>query len=167
MIQTQRLTLQPLTYEQLVKYMACDNSLETELNLAPSDRSMSPELLEAFEQTILPHVKDVTRNYLYNTLWTAISRADNQMVGDICIVGDPNAAGEIEIGYGTYDAFQRKGFMTEAVGGIISWIKQQPAVKAIIADTEKSNRASFAVLEKNGFIKVDETATLFRWRLAV
>jgi ribosomal-protein-alanine N-acetyltransferase len=30
---------------------------------------------------------------------------DNKMVGDLVIVGEPNADGEIEIGYGTYDEF--------------------------------------------------------------
>lgn len=48
------------------------------------------------------------------------------MVGDICIVGEPNASGEIEIGYGTYEEFQQKGFMTEAVGGIIKCQYRNP-----------------------------------------
>ncbi len=39
--------------------------------------------------------------------------------------GEPNANGEIEIGYGTYDEFQGKGFLTEIVGGIIEWTKNQ------------------------------------------
>lgn len=64
------------------------------------------ELKEALEQTILPNVADHTKNYLYSTLWTAISKAENKMIGDLCIVGEPNAAGEIEIGYGTYVEFQ-------------------------------------------------------------
>lgn len=167
MIQTQRLQLQPLTYEQLVKYIACDNSLETELNLATTGRTIPAELAEAFEQTILPHVKDATKNYLYNTLWTIISTADNKMVGDLCIVGEPNEAGEIEIGYGTYDEFMKKGFMTEAVAGMISWAKDQPGIKAIVANTEKNNIASFTVLEKNNFVKVGETETLFNWKLEI
>ena len=33
MIETERLILKPLTYEQLKKYIRLDNSLETELNL--------------------------------------------------------------------------------------------------------------------------------------
>jgi len=36
------------------------------------------------------------------------------MVGHLCIVREPNAKGEVEVGYGTYDEFQNKGFMTEA-----------------------------------------------------
>lgn len=164
MIETKRLILKPLTYEQLAKYIKCDNSLEVELKLNETSRMISPELKEAFEQTILPNVADKSKNYLYSTLWTAISKIDNKMVGDLCIVGEPNADGEIEIGYGTYDEFQNKGFMTEIVSGIIEWAKTQPKIKAIVASTDKTNPASFKVLEKNSFIKIGETEVLFNWK---
>jgi ribosomal-protein-alanine N-acetyltransferase len=167
MIETERLILKPLTYDQLVKYTKCDNSLEVELNLKETSRTISPELKEAFEQTILPNVADKSKNYLYSTLWTGISKAENKMIGDLCIVGEPNAEGEIEIGYGTYEEFQGKGFMTEIVGGIIEWTKTQQVVKSIIASTDKTNTASFKVLEKNNFIKIGETEALLNWKLEI
>jgi len=167
MIETERLVLKPLTYELLVKYIKCDNSLEVELNLNENSRTISSELKEAFEQTILPNVADKSKNYLYSTLWTAISKIENKMVGDLCIVGEPNASGEIEIGYGTYDEFRNKGFMTEVVSGIIEWAKTQPEIKSIVASTDKINNASFKVLKKNNFIKIGETETLFNWKLEI
>lgn len=163
MIETSRLILKPLTYEQLLKYIRCDNSLETELNLNKSSRIISPELKEAFELTILPNVADKSKNYLYSTLWTAISKSEKRMVGDLCIVGEPNLSGEIEIGYGTYEEFRNRGYMTEIVSGIIEWAKTQPGVKSLIASTEKTNTASFKVLEKNRFQKAGETETLYNW----
>ncbi len=167
MIETKRLIIKPLTYDQLIKYTKCDNSLEEELNLNETSRTMSPELREAFEQTILPNVADTAKNYLYSTLWTAISKADNKMVGDLCIIGEPNEDGAIEIGYGTYDEFQNQGFMTEMVRGIIEWAAAQPIVKSILASTDKTNAASFKVLEKNGFIKIGQTETLLNWKLEI
>jgi [ribosomal protein S5]-alanine N-acetyltransferase len=167
MIETERLILKPLTYEQLVKYTKCDNSLETELNLNTTSRTISPELKEAFEQTILPNVADKTKDYLYSTLWTAISKTENKMIGDLCIVGEPNENGEIEIGYGTYDEFQGKGFMTEIVSRIIEWAKTQEKVKSVIASTDKKNIASFKVLEKNNFTKIGETETVFNWKVII
>lgn len=167
MIETERLIIKPLTYDQLVKYIKADNSLEVELNLNETSRTISPELKEAFEQTILPNVADTTKDYLYSTLWTVISKEANKMVGDICIVGEPNENGEIEIGYGTYDEFQKKGFMTEAVEGMISWAKSQPKILSIIASTEKENIASFTILLKNNFIKIGKTETLFNWKLQI
>jgi ribosomal-protein-alanine N-acetyltransferase len=167
MIETERLLLKPLTYEQLVKYAKCDNSLETELGLKKSSRTISVELAEALAQVILPNVADTNKNYLYSTIWTAIAKAENEMVGDLCIYGEMSADGEIEIGYGTYDEFQKKGFMTEIVKGIIDWVSTQREVKSIIASTHKSNVASFTVLEKNNFVKIGETETLFNWKLAM
>lgn len=165
MIETARLILKPLTYTQLVKYIAADGSLEKELQLNTVSRTITPDLKEALEQTILPNVADTSKDYLYNTLWSAIAKEKNQIIGDLCIIGEPNAAGEIEIGYGTYDVFQGKGYMTEIVQGIISWAKTQSLVKSIKASTEKTNAASFRVLEKNNFIKVGETDTEFKWKL--
>lgn len=167
MIETERLIIQPLTYEQLLKYTKCDNSLEKEMNLNQTSRIISPELKEAFEQTILPNVADKSKNYLYSTLWTAISKTEHKMVGDLCIIGEPNSAGEIEIGYGTYEEFRNKGFMTEIVKGIIDWAKSQPKVKSIIASTDKTNIASFKVLEKNRFVKNGETEMLINWKLQI
>jgi ribosomal-protein-alanine N-acetyltransferase len=167
MIETKRLIIKPLTYEQLIKYIKCDNSLEVELKLYETSRTISPELKEAFEQTILPNVADKSKNYLYSTLWTAISKIDNKMVGDLVIVGEPNADGEIEIGYGTYDEFQNKGFMIELLGGMKEWAKTQPEIKAILASTAKTNPASFKVLEKNNFIKIEETELVFNWKTKI
>lgn len=164
MIQTKRLNLVPLTHAQLLQYIKVDGSLEAELQLNATTREISPALKEALETTFIPNTGDPDKNYLYNTLWTLIQRTENRMVGDLCFVGEPNDKGEIEIGYGTYESFQGKGFMTEAVGGMIQWAQTQPRVKAIVATTNKDNTASWAVLEKNGFLKCGEAESLFHWR---
>lgn len=163
-IETERLILRPLTYPQLVNYVKCDHSLEKELNLNRSSRTLSDELKEAFEQSIFPNVADTSKNHLYATIWTAISKAENIMVGDICMYGEPSVAGEVEIGYGTYAEFQQMGYMTEIVGGFIQWLNAQPLVNSVFASTEKTNTASFKVLEKNGFIKTEESLELLTWQ---
>lgn len=165
MLETPRLRIIPLTLEQLQQYIRADNSLETALQIQESFRTISPDLQEALEQTILPNVADTSKNYLFATLWTIILKEENRMVGDLCFVGEPNADGEIEIGYGTYEGYRQRGFMTEAVDGMIGWAKKQPHVRAMIASTEKNNRASSSVLEKNNFVQSGETDTLLHWRL--
>ena len=92
-------------------------------------------------------------------------KKENKMIGDLCIIGEPNSDGEIEIGYGTYDAFQGNGYMTEIVAGIIEWTKTQKHVQAVIASTDYKNVASYRVLEKNNFIKINEVGTMFTWKL--
>lgn len=165
MIETKRLQIIPLSYEQLLQYAACDHSLEDALGVKYKNEEISPELQDALENTIIPNVADKSKNYLFSTLWTAITKEEREMVGDLCIVGEPNAAGEIEIGYGTYQAFQGKGFMTEIVGGIIEWARKQVGVKYIVASTDKNNIASYKVLEKNMFNLKGETNTLLHWQL--
>ena len=149
----------------ILKYIKADNSLETELNLNKAHRIIQPDLLEALEESILPRVQDEKTDFHYSTLWTLILKEKNLMVGDLCFMGEPNADGEIEIGYGTYSEFQRKGYMSEAVGGIITWAAKQPKVLSVLASTEKVNVASYNVLLKNNFIKIDEDGTLFFWKL--
>jgi RimJ/RimL family protein N-acetyltransferase len=57
--------------------------------------------------------------------------------------------------------------MTEIVRGMIGWTKTQKKVKSIIASTDKTNVASFKVLEKNHFIITGETETLYYWKLGM
>jgi [ribosomal protein S5]-alanine N-acetyltransferase len=165
MLLTERLIIKPLTYQQLMKYIKCDHSLEEELGLNKNARSISPELREALVNTILPNVAGAGTDYMYSTLWTAIAKSENKMVGDICIMGKPDANAAIEIGYGTNCEFRNRGFITEAVGGIIQWAKMQTNIKYILASTEKVNVPSFRVLEKNDFIMIGENEELFNWQL--
>jgi ribosomal-protein-alanine N-acetyltransferase len=167
MIETERLTLKPLTHEQLLKYIKADNSLEAELNINKTLMKISSELKDALEKVILPCVADSSKNYLFSTLWTLIHKNQNEMVGDVCFYGEANEEGEIEIGYGTYEDFRGKGFMTEAVKGMIAWAKDQAKIKSIRASTDKLNIASYSILEKNGFVKVGETEKLLNWKLGL
>jgi ribosomal-protein-alanine N-acetyltransferase len=167
MIESERLILKPLSHSQLIKYIKNDDSLEAELKLNPTSKAISPELREALEGTILPNVADAGKNHLFNTLWTIILKSESRMVGDICFVGEPDENGEVELGYGTYDAFRNKGYMKEAVACLIEWVRFNHTVKAVFAQTAKDNPASFAVLEKNNFEKIGEDEGVFNWRLKI
>lgn len=163
MLETNRLLIKPLNYHQLMKYASCDNSLEQELRVKTNPRTISPELMEAIHQTFLPRLKEKPPSHLFSTLWTAISKTEQKIVGDLCIVDEPNAKGEIEIGYGTHAAFEGQGYMTEIVSGIIRWASIQNMIKAITATTNKTNTGSIRVLEKNHFFVVAETDTSLHW----
>lgn len=166
-LETDRLILHPLTHNQLLKYVRNDNSLEKELKLKSGKNVISNELEQAIRETILPNVIDSNKNYLYNTLWSIISKADEKLIGDLCFVGEPDANGEIEIGYRTYQEFRNKGYMTEAIARLIRWIATQPEVKIITASTEVENIASYSILKKNNFIKIAEGEGMFTWKLSL
>lgn len=108
---------------------------------------------------------DNTKNYFYYTYWIVIYNEEYLMVADICFKGEPNSKGEIEIGYGTYPDFQLKGFMTEAIAGLINWAFEQKGVNSILAETDPNNIASQRVLKKNGFIIETQTNENICWRL--
>lgn len=164
-IETEGLSLRPLNRGQLLQYIQMDPQLEENWGLKPSARTISPELREALEDTIIPSVSDTNRNYLFSTLWTVISKDLNQMVAAFCFQGEPNHQGEIEIGYGTIEQFQGKGYMTKAVAAIIPWAASQSNVVSIIAETELTNQASIVVLIKNQFVKVNEIGDKTYWKL--
>jgi [ribosomal protein S5]-alanine N-acetyltransferase len=163
-LETRRLIIFPLTYEQLLLYVQAENKLEKELSLNEGNRTVPPALRDAFIETILPAVADPENDYLYSTLWTIVSKEHNQMVADLCFKGEPNEQGEIEIGYGTYEEFQGNGYMTEAIAAIANWAFVQPKVKTILAETDQQNIASHRILEKNNFKTYQTTEAMLLWR---
>ena len=164
-LETERLKIKPLSYDELLLYVKLDNSLEKRLGLNPHSRSLPDELKEALEQLILPQVADSGDNILFSTLWTIIDKQKKLMVGDMCFKGVPNTAGEVEIGYGTYAKFQGKGFMTEGIKAISHWALCQAEVQTILAETNKENTSSHKTLSRNGFKAYKHVENMIWWRL--
>jgi [ribosomal protein S5]-alanine N-acetyltransferase len=164
-LQTPRLRITPLSKEQLANYCIPDFSLENSLHVNTISRMVPEFLANVINNKILPSVSDTTKNPLYYTFWTIISKQENIMVADCCFKGEPNEKGEIEIGYGTYLAFEGKGFMTEAVGEMVRWAFEQPNVQSVKAQTDPTNIASQKILEKNNFVEYGRTAENILWRI--
>ena len=84
-------------------------------------------------------------------------------------VGQPNAAGEIEIGYLTFPAHEGRGVATAVAAEMIA-IARAEQLAAVIAHTLPEENPSTAVLRRNGFgldgesVDPDE-GTVWRWRL--
>lgn len=165
MIETSRLTLIPLTLDQLHLHVADRYRLEAELGLKKGHREVVEPLLSIIMYFTIPRLKDPTLDPLYHTIWMAIDRQKQQFVAEAKFKGEPDETGTIEIGYGTYPALQRKGYMSEMVGGLINWAGQQPDVRRVVADTHAENVASQKVLEKNGFRLFDRVEEMLWWEL--
>lgn len=164
-LETPRLYLIALTEEQLRLYLLADNTLETHLGLTHRPRQLSERVKFVLETKIIPAVSDPSNNPLYATFWTIVDKSQNMMVADLCFKGEPDANGEVEIGYGTYPDFEGNGYMTEAVGRITEWAFTQEQVKTILAQTDPANRASQRILEKNKFVLSGTAADNLNWRL--
>lgn len=150
-IKTPRLRIIPLSYSQLKMYLQSDFKLENSLGVRPLSRYIPEELEEVLEEIILPAVLKSEPNHLFSTLWTLINEKENVLIGDLCFKGKVNKMGEIEIGYGTHEQFQNRGYMTEAILGMLTWLKNYPMVRVVTAETKTENSASIRTLEKIGF----------------
>lgn len=167
MIETSRLTLLPLTLDQLRLHVADSSQLEASLGLPKGHRKVVEPLLSVIVHFTVARLRDPARDPLYNTVWIAIDRQKRQIVADAKFKGEPDETGTVEIGYGTYPAFQRQGYMAEMVGGLMRWAGEQPGVLRVVADTNAENAASQKVLEKNGFRLFDQIEDMLWWEYVV
>jgi ribosomal-protein-alanine N-acetyltransferase len=69
------------------------------------------------------------------------------------------------VGYGLSPEHQGRGYMTEALQTISDWAFQQPAVKTLVAETDRSNVASHRVLRRLGFTLYHEKGHSVWWCL--
>ncbi|MBU3130122.1 GNAT family N-acetyltransferase [Clostridium tagluense] len=173
-VTTQRLKIIPLDIENYRLYIENSNEMEENLGLKITNKIWDENIKGAFQYRF-KKVSENKERYLWETLWIVICKEENCEIASLMIKGYPNEKGEVIIGYGTNETFQNKGYMTEAVEGLIKWIFTNPKALSIVADTEKTNIASHRVLEKNGFIKYKESVKtsdegeveeLVWWRLA-
>ena len=164
-LESPRLYLVPLSYNQLLMYTKLDYSLELELGIFPRRRELLPEFKTTLETYLIPYIKDYPDKILYATIWAIVHKTDNIIIGDIGFNGAPTDKGVIEVGYSTFPDFMNQGYMTEALNSLASWAFCQSEVNIIIAQTDKSNIATHRVLTKNTFEPFAEADNFYWWRL--
>lgn len=163
-IETERLTMQALNYEQLHKFAAFPHSLGNDLQIQIPEYAHDNELLTDIREEILPTLKIRENNYLYYTLWIIADKASKTLVGIIFFKGEPNFLGEVELGYNVFPAYRNKGIASEALNAFLKNIKHVSSVRTVIAETEHDNLASQHVLQKNNFLKATVCKNRVRWR---
>jgi RimJ/RimL family protein N-acetyltransferase len=75
------------------------------------------------------------------------------LVGSGGFMDRPDKDGAVEIGYGTLDEFQNRGYATEAVKSLVTWANEQAELITIFAEADVENLASQRVLQKAGFVE--------------
>ncbi len=95
------------------------------------------------------------------TMWYIVKPdpEDPVLVGTCGFKGRPDGAGDVETGYSIVRSFQRQGFASEAVGGLLAWAFEHPDVRRVVAHTYPDHVASIGVLHRLGFTRVDEPQT--------
>jgi RimJ/RimL family protein N-acetyltransferase len=89
--------------------------------------------------------------------WYALGRAPGDdaatLVGGGGFLGPPQC-GTCQIGYSVLTQFQRLGYATEMVRGLVGWAFAQEGVNTVEAETEWANPASVKVLRRLGFVAI-------------
>ena len=162
---TSRLELIPLRADQLIKYLDQEDAFNKEVGL--TSRVILTDILKrAINLKLTNLVQTKTEEHPWLTYWLIKVPPDGFGAGLIGFKGVPDLKGEVEIGYGIDPDFQNKGFMTEAVLGLIGWAFEDPRCKQIVApNTKRTNLASNRVLEKAGMQIYAESADSLSWVL--
>ncbi len=168
MVETSRFIIIPLDQRQLRLYLHGKRKLDQELNIAHINRKISSEVRDRGEYLILPEMKRASGdNYLFFTFWIVIEKASRYIVAEMGFKGIPNNNKEVEIGYGVFTNFHRKGIMTECVRGMIDWAKKRLDIQYVLAETDENNLASIKVLQKNNFQNFDKKGKMIWWKIEV
>ncbi|MBN9332363.1 MAG: GNAT family N-acetyltransferase [Devosia sp.] len=101
--------------------------------------------------------------------WMLVEEGEIVGIMSVTRLLDP---GELHIGYGVAPARQQRGFATQAVAALLGWARCDGRVRSLSAETGADNVASQRVLERNGFVRVDdridpEDGPVICWRIEV
>lgn len=162
-IQTERLELMPLTSPQLRLWIENMAALEMELDCSYQAEPMEGIFLDIVKGQLEITDKD-PENYVWHSFWFLVRKSDRAVVGAADFKDVPNANGEVEIGYGLGKAFERNGYMTEAVKAMCKWALQQTNVSHVIAETDIGGQASQRILQNCGFTEQSRGETIW-WKL--
>lgn len=97
--------------------------------------------------------------------YVIVRQSDGLAIGDAGFHGPPNATGAVEIGYALVPAARGAGFVHDAVGLLIDWTWDQPAVQTITARVDTGNAASERVLKRHRFLLDRESDGMRRFVL--
>ncbi len=107
-----------------------------------------------------------------NGWWTyfPIHKNDNKLIGSGGYKGKPTPEGTVELGYEIAPNYRNQGLATEMTKALIENALKDIRVKNIIAHTLGHENASTTVLQKCGFVKINELidpdeGLVWKWEL--
>lgn len=98
---------------------------------------------------------------MWHSFWRLLHKEDRIIAGVADFKNIPNAADEVELGYGLGKMHEHRGFMTEAMKELCHWALQQTCVTSVIAETAIDGIVSQRILQRCGFKKERKGSTLW------
>jgi ribosomal-protein-alanine N-acetyltransferase len=101
----------------------------------------------------------IIANQLNNesVMWVITLKDEPKLIGTIVYWNMVKEKDQAEIGYEMLPQYHGKGIMHEALLKIIDFGFKTLGLKTIVADPKSNNQPSIKLLEKCGFVKIDET----------
>ncbi|MBT3338979.1 MAG: GNAT family N-acetyltransferase [Anaerolineae bacterium] len=148
-LHTPRLSLMPLSKEELKWTLASPKTLEKNLGIRFDTSLIDENVIRAIGMKLPKMAKLPPEKHIWQTYWLTILREENIGIGLAGFKSSPNEAGISEIGYGIAPAYQNQGYMSEALRALVDWAFTQPDCLGVTATTV-INPASNRILEKLG-----------------
>lgn len=149
-IRTRRLELRPAGVPELEAELAGRDALGARLAVRVPSRWPPP----LYDEPALRYMLDLVRAAGGDPTWGMyymIATEPGVVVGVCGYKGPPDADGTVEVGYSVVDEYHRRGYATEATGGLMLRAFAEAAVTRVVAETLSDLAPSIGVLEKLGF----------------
>ena len=167
-IETQRLTLQPYTPDQLLALREGPSEFEESIGVRAGaglrdffvSDDVSPQWVEKLRRAV------GADPWVFG--FAVIHREEQCVIGAASFKGPPDDDGVVEIAYGIVPAYQGQGYATEAASALVAFAVERVDVRMIRAHTMPDGNASMRVLVKSGFQLVgdvvdEEDGLVCRW----
>jgi len=144
-LRTARLTLRQLTTAdtEAMYFFRSDADFLRYINREPE-----PELAQTqahLRQLAELHARDE------GIVWGLSPMGEETLLGTICLWNLQLNNQRAEIGYGLHPAYERQGFMTEALAEVVRFAFAELGLHSLEAQLDPANTASVRLLEKHGF----------------
>ncbi|NLV75068.1 MAG: GNAT family N-acetyltransferase [Chloroflexi bacterium] len=124
----------------------------------------NPDLAEALP-VIIKQLEERPQDWPWGTNWAIVLKAEQTIIGGIGLHGLPNAAGEVELGYGLDSPYRHRGFAVPAIHLLTGWAFSHTEVMSLVAETLIENLPSQRALQRAGFIPERVEGGSLWWRM--
>jgi RimJ/RimL family protein N-acetyltransferase len=156
-IESARIDIKPLNKAELELYIKSRSEFERQTLLNASGIVVANECCEELQEIIdnNPAIwNNKRKDYLLFTLWLLIDREARTIVGQFWFGGKPSPQGEVEIFFSIEKPHRGKGYASESVQALLSWVKQSKIFRILFVEVYGDNAAALASLKKLGFRRV-------------
>ncbi len=159
---TPRLDLIPLSRQQLKWTLDSPPTLERDLGIRFDKTVIDENVIRAIGMKLAKMAKLPVEKHIWQTYWLIVERDEQIGIGLAGFKSPPDDTGLSEVGYGIAPVWQHRGYMSEALRGLLDWAFTQPDCLGVTA-TAVQNPASRQLLEKLGAVLIEEDENESSW----